>query len=58
MDYDPSTNDVKQNWNFRLDKIIDPFQLQSGTLTLNIERGRACPRTAWFRWNKPLAVSE
>lgn len=40
VDYDPSTNDVEQNWSFRLDKIIDPAQFQGGTLTPNIGGGR------------------
>lgn len=60
VDYNPSTNDVKQNWSFRLDKIIDPAQFQGGTLTPNIGGGESVdiPRTAWFRWNKTLAVLE
>lgn len=43
VDYNPSTNDVKQNWSFRLDKIIGLSQFQGGTLTLNIERGKHAP---------------
>ena len=35
-EYDPSANDVEQNWSFRLNEIIDPSQFQGGTLTLNI----------------------
>lgn len=35
-EYDPSANDVEQDWSFRLDEIIDPSQFQGGTLTLNI----------------------
>lgn len=35
-EYDPSANDVEQDWSFRLDEIIDPSQFQGGTLTLRV----------------------
>lgn len=38
-EYDPSANDVEQDWSFRLNEIIDPSQFQGGKLTLRVGDG-------------------